>query len=284
VDIPTGVFVCLTGVAGSGKSTLLHDVFVRQHPAAVVVDQSPVLGSNRSNPATYTEVFGLIRREFGRATGRPPALFSFNSEGACPECRGHGRIEIEMHFLDAVSIVCDKCGGRRYVPEVLDLKFQGRSIAEVLDMTVADAAAFFKDAEIRRRLQVLLDVGLEYLQLGQPLDTLSGGESQRIKLAAELRKKGNIYVLDEPTVGLHMADIAKLLKIIDRLVEEGNTVLVIEHNLGCHPSRGLDHRPGPRGRQAGRRGRRPRNARGRRPDEGIAHRPLLKEALGQRIS
>jgi excinuclease UvrABC ATPase subunit len=231
VDIPTGVFVCVTGVAGSGKSTLIHDVFVREHSEAIVVDQSPVVGSIRSNPATYTEVFGLIRKEFARATSQPPGLFSFNSAGACPECKGHGRIEVEMHFLDAVSIVCDKCEGRRYLPEVLDLRLRGKNIAEVLALTAAEAFEFFPEAEIRRRLQILLDVGLEYLQLGQPLGSLSGGESQRIKLAAELFKKGHLYVMDEPTVGLHMADIEKLLRIIDRLVEAGNTVIVIEHNL-----------------------------------------------------
>ena len=231
VDIPTGVLVCVTGVAGSGKSTLIHDVLVRDHPEAVVVDQSAVGGSIRSNPATYTEVFGLIRKEFARATGRPAGLFSFNSAGACPECKGHGRIEVEMHFLDAVSIVCDKCEGRRYVAKVLELKLRGKNIAEVLDMTAAEAFEFFPEAEIRRRIRILLDVGLEYLQLGQPLSSLSGGESQRIKLAAELTKKGALYIMDEPTVGLHRADIEKLLRIIDRLVEAGNTVIVIEHNL-----------------------------------------------------
>lgn len=231
VDIPTGVLVCVTGVAGSGKSTLVHDIFVARHPEAVVVDQTAVVGSIRSNPATYTEVFGLIRRDFARATGKPAALFSFNSEGACPECKGHGAIEVEMHFLDSVSIVCDKCGGRRYVPEVLDLKLRGKSIADVLDMTAAEAIDFFDDGEIRRRLRLLLDVGLDYLQLGQPLTSLSGGESQRIKLATELQKRGQIYVLDEPTVGLHMADIDRLLAVIDRLVDAGNTALVVEHNL-----------------------------------------------------
>jgi len=231
VDIPTGIFVCVTGVAGSGKSTLVHDVFIPEHPEAVVVDQSPIVGTIRSNPATYTEVFGLIRSEFARATEKKPGLFSFNSEGACPECKGHGTIEIEMHFLDAVTMVCDKCGGRRYIPEVLEMKFQGKSIADVLDMTAAEAVVFFTRPEIRRRLGLLLEVGLEYVQLGQPLGSLSGGESQRIKLAAELSKKGRIYVMDEPTVGLHMADIEKLLAVIDRLVEARNTVLVVEHNL-----------------------------------------------------
>ena len=231
VDIPAGVFVCVTGVAGSGKSSLINDVFSVEHPEAIVVDQSPVLGSIRSNPATYTEVFGLIRNEFARATGKKPGLFSFNSEGACPRCKGHGHLKVEMHFLDAVTVLCDKCEGKRYVAEVLDLRYKGKNIAEVLCMTVAEAYEFFETAEIRNRLSVLLDVGLDYLELGQPLNSLSGGEAQRTKLAAELRKRGNIYIMDEPTVGLHMADIDRLLGIIDRLVESRNTVVVIEHNL-----------------------------------------------------
>ncbi len=231
VDIPTGVFVCVTGVAGSGKSSLINDVFSLEHPEAIVVDQSPVLGSIRSNPATYTDVFGLIRNEFARSTGRKPGLFSFNSDGACPQCRGHGHLKVEMHFLDAVTVLCDKCEGKRYIEEVLALRCNGKNIAEVLAMTVAEAHEFFETTEIRKRLKVLLDVGLDYLQLGQPLSSLSGGEAQRTKLAAELRKQGNIYVMDEPTVGLHMADIDRLLGIVDRLVESRNTVIVIEHNL-----------------------------------------------------
>jgi len=231
VDIPTGVFVCVTGVAGSGKSSLIHDVFARLHPEAVVVDQSPVVGSIRSNPATYTEVFDVIRAEFAKATGRKAGLFSFNSEGACPQCKGHGHLKVEMHFLDAVTIVCSKCEGRRYVEEVLGLQYKGKHICEILETTVLEAYDLFDNRKIRKGLQVLLEVGLGYLQLGQPLSSLSGGEAQRIKLAAELRKTGNIYVMDEPTVGLHMADIDKLLKIIDRLVDRGNTVITIEHNL-----------------------------------------------------
>jgi len=231
VDIPTGVFVCVTGVAGSGKSSLIEDVFIREHPEAVVMDQAPVQGSVRSNPATYVEIFGLIRKVFATATGRSPALFSFNSAGACPNCKGTGFLRIEMHFLDAVTIPCEVCRGRRYLPEVLEWTYRDRTIADVLAMTVAEARTFFDPPEIRRRLGTLEDVGLEYLELGQRLDSLSGGEAQRIKLAAELWKKGRIYVLDEPTIGLHLADIGKLLKIIDRLVEAGNTVIVIEHNL-----------------------------------------------------
>ncbi|RPI23977.1 MAG: excinuclease ABC subunit UvrA [Acidobacteria bacterium] len=231
VDIPTGVFVCVTGVAGSGKSSLIHEVFAARHPEAIVVDQSAVLGSNRSNPATYTEVFGLIRQEFARATGKKPSLFSFNSDGACPRCKGQGQLKVEMHFLDAVTIVCEKCAGKRYIPEVLALHYRGKSICQVLETTVAEAYEFFDNPRIKGRLRSLLDVGLDYLELGQPLSTLSGGESQRTKLAAELQKKGNIYIMDEPTVGLHLADIDKLLQIIDRLVDSGNTVVTIEHNL-----------------------------------------------------
>jgi len=231
VDFPAGIFVCLTGVAGSGKSSLIEDVFIREHPEAVVVDQSPVFGTVRSNPATYVEAFGLIRKSFAEATGKPAALFSFNSKGACPNCKGNGFLKIEMHFLDAVIVTCDTCGGKRYVRDVLEAKLRGKSIADVLEMTAAEAHEFFTEPEIKRRLGMLLDVGLEYLPLGQRLDSLSGGEAQRIKLAAELWKKGRIYVMDEPTIGLHAADIGKLLKIIDRLVLSGNTVIVVEHNL-----------------------------------------------------
>ena len=231
LDVPAGVFVCVTGVAGSGKSSLIEDVFVPAHPGAVVVDQSPVFGSVRSNPATYVDAFGLIRKAFAGASNKPASLFSFNSDGACPRCKGHGFQRIEMHFLDAVIVVCDACRGRRYKPEILESRLRGKTIADVLDMTVGEAHAFFEEPEIRRRLGLLLEVGLEYLPLGQRLDSLSGGEAQRIKLAAELWKKGGIYVMDEPTIGLHAADIGKLLRIVDRLVAAGNTVIVIEHNL-----------------------------------------------------
>jgi excinuclease UvrABC ATPase subunit len=177
------------------------------------------------------DAFGLIRKAFAGASGRPASLFSFNSAGACPRCKGNGFLRIEMHFLDAVTVVCDACGGRRYKPEILESRLRGQTIADVLDMTAGEAHGFLEEPEIRRRLGLLLEVGLEYLPLGQRLDSLSGGEAQRIKLAAELWKKGGLYVMDEPTIGLHAADIEKLLRIVDRLVAAGNSVLVIEHNL-----------------------------------------------------
>ncbi len=231
VNIPMGVLVCVTGVAGSGKSSLINDIFTAEHPEAIVIDQSPVGRSSRSNPATYTGVFDLIRKEFARASGKSANLFSFNSDGACPKCNGQGFLEVEMHFLDSVKITCDECGGKRYKPEVLDLKCRGKSISEVLEMTVDDASEFFDDHKILLTLRVMQDVGLGYLTLGQSLSSLSGGEAQRLKLAEELHKKGNVYVMDEPTTGMHMADVERLLSIIHKLVEAKNSVIVIEHNL-----------------------------------------------------
>jgi excinuclease UvrABC ATPase subunit len=231
VQIPTGIFSCVTGVAGSGKSSLINDVFAKEHPKAVVVDQASVGRSKRSNPSTYTKVFGDIRNEIAKATGQKASLFSFNSEGACQKCKGIGTLNIEMHLLDDVQVECDECRGERYTSKVLALKYKGKNISEILKMTVAEALNFFEGVEIKRKLGVLKSVGLDYLEIGQPLNSLSGGEAQRIKLASELHKKGNIYIMDEPTTGLHMADIAKLLRIIKELVEAGNTVVVIEHNL-----------------------------------------------------
>ena len=232
VDIPEDVLVCVTGVSGSGKSTLITNYFVKQHPWAIVVDQSPVGRSRRSNPATYTGAFNDIRAVFATANAVKPSLFSFNSAGACSECKGMGRIEVEMRFLDPVRTVCSRCEGRRYEPDILKLGFQGRSIADVLEMTVADAADFFADSPaICQTLAPLQEVGLGYLSLGQELSTMSGGEAQRLKLARNLVQRGQIYVLDEPTTGLHMSDIGVLLKVLHRLVDEGNSVIVIEHNL-----------------------------------------------------
>lgn len=231
VNIPTGVFCCITGVAGSGKSTLILDVFAKTHQEAIVIDQSAVGRSTRSNPATYTKVFDLIRKEFAKATGRDASLFSFNGAGACPKCKGSGRLHIEMFFLEDVTMVCDECEGRRYRPEVLGHLYRGINIADILDLTAKEAAGFFDNREIKRRLDVLDEVGLGYLRLGQEVSSLSGGEAQRLKLARELHKRGNIYILDEPTTGLHMADIEKLLNVVNRLVNAGNTVIVIEHNL-----------------------------------------------------
>ncbi len=196
-----------------------------------MIDQSAVGRSIRSNPATYTKVFDLIREEFAETTGKDTSLFSFNGAGACPKCKGSGRLHIEMFFLEDVTMICDECEGKRYRLEILDLYYRGRNIADVLDMTAEEASAFFDNREIRRRLNVLDEVGLGYLRLGQEVSSLSGGEAQRLKIARELHKHGNIYILDEPTTGLHMADIEKLLLVINRLVNAGNTVIVIEHNL-----------------------------------------------------
>jgi excinuclease UvrABC ATPase subunit len=229
--IPKGVLTCITGVAGSGKSSLINDVFLEENKDAVIIDQSPIGRSPRSNPATYIGVFGLIRQEFAKATNSSPSLFSFNSKGACPKCKGLGTISCEMSFMDEVKVTCDECNGKRFTEDVLALQYKGKNIFDVLNITIKELKDFFENPEIKRKLQVLCDVGLGYLELGQPLSTLSGGECQRIKLASELHKKGTIYVMDEPTTGLHMADIDKLLKIIKKLVANNNTVIVIEHNL-----------------------------------------------------
>lgn len=231
VQIPEGLLTCVTGVAGSGKSSLIHQCFLRQFPNSIVIDQSAIGRSSRANPATYIGVFDLIRKEFAAVTGADASLFSFNSKGACPKCNGQGMINFELHFLDAVKTVCDECDGKRYKQEVLDLLNQGQHIAGVLDMSVKQAIGFFKNRRIDKQLKILQDVGLDYLKLGQSLSTLSGGEAQRLKIAAELHKEGNIYVMDEPTTGLHMSDIARLYSIIKSLVDKNNTVIIIEHNL-----------------------------------------------------
>jgi excinuclease ABC A subunit len=231
VNIPVGVLTCITGVAGSGKSSLIHQVFLKQYPDSIVIDQSAIGKSSRANPATYTGIFDLIRKEFAIATGAEASLFSFNSKGACPKCNGQGLLSFELHFLDAVKTVCDECEGKRYKPDVLELKLHDKSIADILDMSVDEAFQFFTSAKITKQLKALQDVGLGYLKIGQSLSSLSGGESQRLKIASELHKAGNIYVMDEPTTGLHMSDILRLYNIIRSLVNKNNTVIVIEHNL-----------------------------------------------------
>ena len=264
VTVPTGAFVCVTGVSGSGKSTLVNDIIYRslsnlvnrvpvrpgdhdridgieQLDKVIAIDQSPIGRTPRSNPATYTGLWDHIRELFSqtqesKVRGYLPGRFSFNVKGGrCEACKGDGTLKIEMHFLPDVYVPCEVCQGKRYNRETLEVRFKGKNVAEVLDMSVEEAVEFFANQpKIRRRLQTLADVGLGYVRLGQPSTTLSGGEAQRVKLATELAKiaTGNtLYILDEPTTGLHFADIEKLLEVLQRLVDTGNTVLVIEHNL-----------------------------------------------------
>jgi excinuclease UvrABC ATPase subunit len=234
VDIPLGVLVVVTGVAGSGKSSLIHGS-VAGRDGVVAIDQAPIRGSRRSNPATYTGLLDPIRTAFAKANGVKPALFSANSEGACPTCNGAGVIYTDLGMMAGVSSPCEACAGRRFQDAVLEYQFGGRNIAEVLDLDVDAASAFFATGAARLPaahtiLQRLADVGLGYLRLGQPLTTLSGGERQRLKLATQMGSTGGIYILDEPTAGLHLADIAQLLGLLDRLVDAGKSVIVIEHH------------------------------------------------------
>jgi excinuclease UvrABC ATPase subunit len=234
VDIPLGVLCVLTGVAGSGKSSLINGS-VAGRDGVVVVDQGAIRGSRRSNPATYTGLLDPIRKAFGKANGVKPALFSSNSEGACPSCNGAGVIYTDLGVMATVESTCEECEGKRFQASVLEYKLGGRNIAEVLAMSVTEAEKFFDDGEARTPaahaiLDRLADVGLGYLSLGQPLTTLSGGERQRLKLATQMAEKGKIYVLDEPTTGLHLADVEQLLGLLDRLVDSGKSVIVIAHH------------------------------------------------------
>jgi excinuclease UvrABC ATPase subunit len=231
VDIPIGVLTVVTGVAGSGKSSLIHQAFLPQHTEAVVIDQSAVGTSTRSNPATYTGIMDDIRKAFATANQVSASLFSFNSEGACENCQGLGVIYTDLAALGEVKSPCEICEGKRFKDKVLAYKLNHKSITDVLEMTVQQALDYFDIQKVGAKLQAMSDVGLDYLALGQPLSTLSGGECQRIKLASELHKKGSVYIMDEPTTGLHKSDISRLLAVMDRLVDTGNTVIVIEHNL-----------------------------------------------------
>lgn len=234
VDIPLGVLAVVTGVAGSGKSSLVHGS-IPAGAGVVSVDQGAIRGSRRSNPATYTGLLDPIRKAFAKANGVKPALFSANSEGACPTCNGAGVIYTDLAMMAGVATTCEDCEGKRFDASVLEYHFGGRDISEVLAMPVAEAEEFFGAGEAHtpaahRILQRLADVGLGYLSLGQPLTTLSGGERQRLKLATHMAEKGGVYVLDEPTAGLHLADVEHLLALLDRLVDSGKSVIVVEHH------------------------------------------------------
>ena len=234
VDIPLGVLVVVTGVAGSGKSSLIHGS-VSPREGVIAIDQTPIRGSRRSNPATYTGLLDPIRKAFAKANGVKPSLFSANSEGACPTCNGAGVVYMDLAMMAGVASTCEDCGGKRFQAEVLEYRLGGRDISEVLAMPVEEAERFFAEGEARtpaahKILDRLADVGLGYLTLGQPLTTLSGGERQRLKLATHMGEQGGVYVLDEPTVGLHLADVEQLLGLLDRLVDSGKSVIVIEHH------------------------------------------------------
>ena len=233
VDIPLNILTVVTGVAGSGKSTLIRDVFAKQYADRVVmVDQSPVTATGRSTAATFLGFFDEIRKLLAAENQQDPSLFTFNGAGACPVCKGRGVIVTELVFMDPVTTICEECEGKRYSKEALKYSYRGKNIIEILDMSVEDAYEFFRDnSKISKRLKAMLEVGLPYLSLGQPLSTLSGGERQRVKLAKDLYKKGNIYILDEPTTGLHASDIKSIMSLLEKLVKRGNTVIVIEHNL-----------------------------------------------------
>jgi excinuclease ABC subunit A len=284
VEFPVGKFVCVTGVSGSGKSTLVNEIVYKAlanrlhrmrvkpgdhlgcegiecYDKVIDIDQSPIGRTPRSNPATYTDLFTPIRELYSmtpeaKVRGYKPGRFSFNVRGGrCETCKGDGTIKIEMHFLPDVYVPCETCAGKRYNRETLEVRFKGKSIADVLEMSVEEALRFFaKIPKLRRRLQTLHDVGLDYIKLGQPATTLSGGEAQRVKLAKELSKIATgrtLYILDEPTTGLHFADIEKLLEVLQRLVDAGNTVLVIEHNLDVIKQADWIVDLGPEGGEAG---------------------------------
>jgi len=231
LELPLGVLVALTGVSGSGKSSLIEEIMDQHGDRVVLVDQGQVGANKRGCLATYVGAFDKIRGYFAQEHKMHPSFFSYNSHGGCEVCKGVGFMEMDMNFLGDVKIKCESCGGLRYKEKVLRYKYKGKNVAEVLNMTASEIGNFFDDQEIKDQMNLLDEVGLDYMEMGQTLDTLSGGESQRLKLASRLQAKGEFYILDEPTSGLHFADVEKLLGLLNRLVDNGNTVLVVEHNL-----------------------------------------------------
>lgn len=225
------MLTAVTGVAGSGKSSLICHEFVKRYPKAIVIDQKPIGTSIRSTPATYTGVMNEIRKLFAKENRVGVEWFSSNSKGACPVCKGKGEITYDMAFAEPVVVLCEECQGHRYNSTALSYTYHGKNIEEVMRLTIEQAMDFFQEDKVRKPLQSMVDVGLGYMTLGQPTITLSGGEIQRVKLASELHKKGNIYILDEPTTGLHSRDIEKLLSLFRQLVEQQNTVVIVEHRL-----------------------------------------------------
>ncbi|HYG83934.1 MAG TPA: excinuclease ABC subunit UvrA [Verrucomicrobiae bacterium] len=231
VEIPKQVLTVVTGVAGSGKSSLIHGVLAAQHPEAITIDQSAIHASKRSTPASFVGILDSIRGLLAAANQVESSLFSFNSEGACPECKGLGVTSTDLAFMDPIVTVCELCKGKRFTDRTLSYSLRGKNIYDILQLSVDEAAVFFSEPDIHQVLAQMQEVGIGYLKLGQPLDTLSGGERQRIKLALHLKNRGNIYILDEPTTGLHMSDVKRVIGIMNRLVDNGSTVIVIEHNL-----------------------------------------------------
>lgn len=232
LEIPKGLLTVLTGVAGSGKSSLVEHSFRKKYPEAVLVTQDTVSANSRSNPATFIGIMDNIRKLFAKENNVAVGLFSYNSDGACPECQGRGYIESNMAFMETVRQTCQVCDGKRYREEVLEYKYKGKNITEVLDLTVEDALDYFSsNPAIKKKVSALNEVGLSYITLGQPTSTLSGGERQRLKLANEFYQKGSIFILDEPSTGLHLSDIERLMKIMNHFVDSGNTLIVIEHQL-----------------------------------------------------